>query len=327
MSTARLLRLVDSYSPRFRRCGSRLAAASVLSLLVAWAGVAPAQTKAAAKPKIPRPEELEWETRDGVILKATYLPGTRGKDTVPIILLHGYQGSRNDYAGFARFLQMQGHAVVVPDLRGHGDSVEVKNETRKLEASTMPVIHFPRMVTVDMEKVKSFLMEKNNAGELNIEKLCVVGSRMGAVVATVWALQDWSWPKLPRLKQGQDVKALVLISPEWSFRTLKVGNLFRNPDIANSLSVLIIDGNKSKSLGDAKRIYTMFERLRPDPDDPKDRDLFIKTDRRTSLQGTELLNEPTFRIGPLIEQFLKLRLVNQSYPWTNRQSPLQKTGP
>lgn len=326
MSIARFLRLVDSHSQEFRPYGSLLAPATALALLLLLAGAAPAQRKPAAKPKIPRPEEQEWETRDGVILKATFLPGTRGKDTVPIILLHGYEGSRNDYAGLARYLQAQGHAVIVPDLRGHGDSVGLKNDNRKLKASTMPGTHFERMVTVDVEKVKSFLMEKNNAGELNIEKLCIVGSRMGAVVAMKWALQDWSWPQLPRLKQGQDVKALVLISPEWSFRTLKVGNLFRNPGIASSLSVLIVDGDKSRSAADARRIHTMFERLRPKPKEPNDKDLF-KIDRKTSLQGIKLLNEPAFQTDKLIEQFIKLRLVNQSYPWTNRRSPLQKAGP
>ena len=33
------------------------------------------------------------------------------------------------------------------------------------------------MVTQDMRAVKDFLWQKNNAGELNIDKLCVVGAR------------------------------------------------------------------------------------------------------------------------------------------------------
>lgn len=326
MTTPRFLRPLDSRCHRFRPCGVLLSLAAAFALPGLSAGAAPAAPGAAAKPKIPPAEEMEWETRDGVILKATFLPGTRGKDTVPVILLHAYEGSRNDYAGLARDLQAQGCAVVVPDLRGHGDSVKVKNSPRELKASTMPGTQFERMVTIDMEKIKSFLMKKNNKGELNIEKLCVVGSQMGAVVAMEWALRDWSWPKLPALKQGQDVKALVLISPEWSFRTLNAGKLLRYSNISNALSVLIVVGDKSKSAADAKRIDTMLERTRPKPQAPKDRDLF-KIDRKTSLQGIKLLNEPAFQVNKLIEQFIKLRLVNQSYDWTERKDPRNRDSP
>ncbi len=63
------------------------------------------------------------------------------------------------------------------------------------------------MIDQDLEACKSFLMDKNNAGELNINKLCVVGVEMGAVVAVDWAAWDWHWPRLATGKQGQDVKA------------------------------------------------------------------------------------------------------------------------
>ena len=36
-------------------------------------------------------------------------------------MLHGWKGNRTEYADLASFLQTQhGHAVLVPDLRGHG---------------------------------------------------------------------------------------------------------------------------------------------------------------------------------------------------------------
>ena len=78
------------------------------------------------------------------------------------------------------------------------------------------------MAALDMEAVRKFLVDKNDAGELNLNKLCLVGSGMGASVAANWAVQDWSAPPLAVGKQGQDVKALVLISPRWSFNGLSM---------------------------------------------------------------------------------------------------------
>ena len=46
------------------------------------------------------------------------------------------------------------------------------------------------MATEDMMAVKAFLWDRNNAGELNIDKLCVVGAEMGASVAMSFALAD-----------------------------------------------------------------------------------------------------------------------------------------
>lgn len=324
MTAARLLFPADQDGWRLRPGGRwlRLMLAAVLPL--ALAGGLYGQARKDEQPKIPPPEAVDLETRDGLTLKATFLPGNLGKESVPIVLLHGFEGSGNEYAALAKYLQSLGHAVLVPDLRGHGGSVKLKGATRDLKASTMPPSEFAKMVTIDMEKLKGYLMEKNNAGELNIEKLCVVGSEMGAVVAMAWTFRDWSWPKLRDFKQGQDVKALVLISPDWSSHGLKATDLFRFPQIYNSISVLIIVGDgKSSAVEEAKRIHSKFEKGRPVPAESKDRDLFY-LERKTKLQGTKLVDVKTVQVDKYIAQFIKLRLTDQSYPWTIRRSDLQK---
>ena len=63
-------------------------------------------------------------TQDGVILSVTYYPGAKGKDSIPVVLLHEKNGSSKDFDTLVPELVKQGMAVLVPDLRGHGESTK-----------------------------------------------------------------------------------------------------------------------------------------------------------------------------------------------------------
>ncbi len=261
-------------------------------------------------------------TRDGVVLKATFFPSNKGKDAVPLILLHTWKGDRREYSALAPLLQKAGHAVLVPDLRGHGESTlqQIGNASRTLDAAKFTRADFERMVAYDMETLKSFLMTKNNEGELNIEKLGVVGAEMGASVALDWARLDWSWPLLAGKKQGQDVKALALLSPELSFRGLNGKAAMSHPAVRSQLSMLIAVGSRdSKSLSEAKRLYSMVERFHQEPppeEATEKKDLFLGT-FDTDLQGTKMLGRG-LPVEGWIANFIQLRLVNQNFPWRDR---------
>jgi len=270
----------------------------------------------------PEPENMDLQTVDGLTLSATFYPGTNGKDTVPIILIHMWKGNRNEYASLAPYLQSMGHAVLVPDMRGHGDSKIRRNLSRELDASKMPSSEFQRMVTYDMEAMKSFLIEKNNAGKLNIEKLCIVGAEMGASVALDWARLDWSWPILATGKQGQDVKALVLISPQWSFRGLPLKAALADPRIRRDLSILILcGGGTPKAVREAKRLHSTFKKFHPDSGKNGDKSLFYGA-LKTSLQGTKLLSVESLRVNEIVARFIDLRLAKQRIPWKKRVPPI-----
>ena len=345
-------------------CVSRFALLLAAALICSVSVAIGQDTKTDDKPPpIPPPEEVpadQLTTPDGVKLAATYFPSNQGKDAVPVILLHMHRGSQpgtlgsgKDFGGLATRLQALGHAVLVPDLRGHGGSKERRGSAVLLDAAKMSAKEYTNMVLMDMPTLKTFLVEENNAGRLNIEKLVVVGAEMGASVALYWAYFDWSIPPVGYRKQGQDVKALVLISPERSTPGLPIAKMakaaplvtrvydsqlkkaFRNPnsvdfntpvalDFRREVSALIFVGKRNpKALKDAERVLDIFKkakRSRLDADAQKD--LFYD-EYATRLQGTRLLNK-RFPIEKYIELFIDLRAAKRPFRWAKRENPYSK---
>lgn len=299
-----------------------------LALVVPMAGAAVGEAQEKRAPKsdkeeIPPPIELKGQdllTRDGVMLKATFYPGTKGKDTVPLILLHSSKGDRKEYAALAPFLQQRGHAVLVPDLRGFGESTQmvVGGQIRDFDAGRRTPNDYKTLVTQDMETLKGFLVRQNDEGLLNVNKLGVIGAEMGASVALHWARLDWSWPMLTNLKQGQDVKALVLISPQWSFPGLPVHEALGHPVLRSQLSMLILVGKGDQSaVSDLRRLQRMVKR---DEDGlAVDKKTLFFGELDTKLQGARLLDIKTLNLEALIAQFIELRLVRQPDPWVQRR--------
>jgi pimeloyl-ACP methyl ester carboxylesterase len=285
---------------------------------------APAPAQAIVAP----PEDLVLETKDGVRLRATYFPGNKGKDTTPVIVLHDYNGSRQDMFPLAIYLQQTlGFAVIAPDLRGHGESTTTKDASIKLNSDNMPMSQYPLMVDQDMESVKRYLLAKNNGGELNIDKLAIVGAGMGATVAALFTARDWSWPMLATGKQGQDVKAIAMISPQFVFKNLNMQSAFGVPNggmaLQKDVSIYILCGTlDSKEMAESNRIYKAFTAHRRPEKDPRDRTAFLQENLKTKLQGAKLLTEPALGVSRNIGQFLQLRCADQPYPWASRPNPL-----
>lgn len=293
---------------------------------------APAK-KAEEKPKVAAPSPIEvgsteLRTADGVLLRATFYPSSKEKDqrkeAVPVVLLHMWKGDRKEYTKLATFLQSKGHAVLVPDLRGHGESNKqiLGNGERTLDASRFGADEFARMVEFDMETLKAYLLRKNNEEELNIEKLCLVGAEMGAAVALNWSQHDWSWPILPGKKQGQDVKALILITPPWSFRGLNARQALNDPAVRTQLSIMLIAGRgDARGLSDASRMHAILQRYHPEPLESERRekqDLFFRRPD-TTLQGTKMFDVGGLNFEEPIAEFLEYRLVKQNFPWQDRK--------
>ncbi|MGI9427941.1 MAG: alpha/beta hydrolase [Bythopirellula sp.] len=276
-------------------------------------------------------DSISLTTRDGVRIKATYYPSSLGKNSVPVVMLHDFKQSRSVFNGLAQALSsppngdLPSHAVLTVDLRGHGESTVVEGRggaTRKLEITKFGKQDYRNMVLYDMEAVRKFLVRKNDAGELNLNKLCLLGTGMGANVAVSWAAVDWSTPKLASRKQGQDVKGLVLTSPEWSHRGLPLLKSIKHRDVREKLSMLIIYGEQDKkATKSAETIHKNVERYHPTPPPEaglEEKDL-VMVGLPTSLQGTRLLADPSFRTLPILEFFLDARLAQQDFEWIQRR--------
>lgn len=282
-----------------------------------------ASTAAKAKDVPPKPKDVMFDTSDGVRIHATFYPGMKEKESVPVLLVHDLNSNRKSFHDLALFLQTQGCAVLVPDLRGHGESIRAEGVRNVINPDRMTSQQFQAISGPqgDMERCKRFLMDKNNAGELNIEKLCVVGAGFGAIVAADWAALDWSWPPLAIGKQGQDVKALVLISPVWSARGLQIQPATASPAFRSVISTMIVIGEQDKkSLQCADRLAKIIERFNPNAtaEDVQNRTFFyLKLD--TSLTGMKMLDEASLQLPQRIAQFIELRLTNQTFPWQDRK--------
>lgn len=278
-------------------------------------------------PKIPEPEDLTLETKDGVTLRATFYGGYNKKDSVPVILIHGWEGARGEYHGLALALQSRGHAVIAPDLRGHGQSTVQKlpdGTTKELDPGKFRQAELDAMV-LDVEACKKFLMEKNNLGELNINALCVVGAEFGSILALRWSALDLTAPPLLAFKQGQDVKALVLLSPMQTFKGVTIRDALAVPALKGELSMMIVAGKQdSKGTAEAKRLHSSLQTFHPKvPNDPeearKKQDLFL-VQEDTSLAGTKLLGGG-LPVLAKIANFVDLRLVKRmnEFPWSDRK--------
>jgi pimeloyl-ACP methyl ester carboxylesterase len=285
----------------------------------------------------PEPENFFVRTKDGWNIFCTFYGPKkgvrRGKDVVPIIMLHGWGGQGSEYAPLATVLQSWGFASIVPDLRGHGRSVGVirrnprtnEDEDKVVKADDLTVLDMDGMVN-DVEALKKVLVEKNNKAELNIEMLAVVGAEVGTIVAMNWAALDWSWPIMPSFKQGQDVKALILLTPQQTYKRMNANAALQHQAIARRLSVMIAVGDQqARDFSEAKRIHSRLERLRPavEPEERLQKQDLFMIPAPTPLQGTKLLDR-ALPVGGTIMKFLDLRLLRKTedYPWTERKNPL-----
>lgn len=230
----------------------------------------------AAEPVRPAPEELDLQTTDGLRLKAWYYGVP--KDSTPaatVILVHDLEGSHTSVEPLALALQELGFAVVAPDLRGHGASTTravagqresldarklKKNELEFIPQSAGGSVREQSTVRGDIEAVRNWIKRKSDDGELDIDRLCVVGSGAGAILATMWTAADWSWQPIATGPQGRQVRAVVLVSPVWATKGITISTAMANDALKQDIPLMLLGGGNDR---DAERLFEQLRRYRP----------------------------------------------------------------
>lgn len=236
------------------------------------APAAAAQPDTTAKP--PPPEELTLETSDGLELHAWYYPPQLEEKATPnatVILLHDLEGSHRSIEPLALALQAAGCGVVAPDLRGHGESIArggdkldvrilKKGDFELMAATRGGQIREQSAIHGDVETVRNWIRRKADAGELDMQRLFVVGSGLGAAAAAAWAAEDANWPDGTKGPQGRQVRGVVLVSPAWTTRGFSISGPLAHPLLKQGIPLLVIAGRNDR---DSLKVFDQLKRQRP----------------------------------------------------------------
>ena len=143
-------------------------------------------------------DRVEITTEDQQKLVASLYPApSNAKQLTPTaLLLHGAGSSRAELAQLAQRLQKQGFAVLVPDLRGHGESVNATSDWSQGDEAARASLW--AAAGRDVKACATYLRGLANVHSSNMSLL---GVGAGALLAASHAARD------------ENVRDLVLIEP------------------------------------------------------------------------------------------------------------------
>jgi pimeloyl-ACP methyl ester carboxylesterase len=243
----------------------------------------------------PEPERFSLQTMpDAVDLAAWYYasPAEDGP-LATVLLVHDLGGSHAVLEPLALALQAGGCAVVAPDLRGHGESplerlkgaagdgdqskLLKRNDFMAMATTAGGRLRTQSAVRGDLECVRNWLKQRAESGEVDLGKLYVVGSGLGAAVASTWTIADAAWPPVASGPQGGDVRGLVLIEPTLVTRGFSMTRLLPLEPLRTELPVMILSTGDSR---DSQKVFDQFKRARPS-------DWFDNREKESPAKGTE----------------------------------------
>ncbi len=252
-------------------------AAFALSVVLAAGSPSSPWARGAEEPEAPPPaREFILETTDGISLAVRYFPAPGDeKPLATVILIHDLGGSSQDLVPLATALQQAGCAVIAPDLRGHGQSSIAAykkaapdgNESKLLKLpdfKAMAVTSGGRIrgqsdIRGDIESVRNWIKKRADEGKLDLDRIVVVGSGLGAAVAASWTVDDAAWPPIASGHQGGDVKGLVFVDPAFITKGFSIGPMLASEPVKSKLPILILAGGESR---DAPKIFEQLKRSR-----------------------------------------------------------------
>lgn len=265
-------------------------------------------------------------TADGWDIHYTYWESPMGKEAPVVILLHGKGQARLVWKALplASELAKEQYAVLSVDLRKHGASKAPENASVQAKSSRISKLDYGGMIQGDLEAIKKFIYNEHEAQRLNMRKLGIVATDMSTAIALNWAAYDWAkkpYDDAPvasaRTPRGQDVQALVLISPVDSLSGLGTIDSTRFLR-ATGISTLILYSNKTSS---EKRTATkMYTQLGGDQQDAENKRIY-SYGFDLKLSGTNLIARQP-QLQPAIQKFLGDHVRSHDETWKDRKSRL-----
>jgi len=254
-------------------------------------------------------------------------PGRGDRERPVVVLLTAANGekggvTRRIWKETAEHLFKNKFAVVTVDLRKHGDSL-LEDGGRRNRFRTSD---YRSMVLGDMEAVKAFLVERHQDEQLNIRKLGIVASGASCLVASAFALNDWNklpHPDAPRMEErtprGQDVRALVMISPRKTpgFSTSRILKPLSNPEWGIAFRIYHSSTNKDEETF-ARRLYRYVELNSAEYGDLR------SIDSRPGSAEKFLVGRLGDYFRKDVTKYLQTHLTELESPWRTRQSPLNE---
>ena len=247
-------------------------------------------------------------TSDGVPLQVVYYP-SQGKATATVILVHDIGGSEKTVRKLASGLQQAGCAVAVPDLRGHGASKRPDldaskknlpaNQLQMIPASGGGRIRKSANLRGDLETVRNWLLKKEETGDVDLDRLCIIGSGLGGTLAATWAAADWNWLPNTQGPQGQQVQSVILISPVWANQGISITSALgartalgqrEVKPLLEHLPIMIIAGS------DDRQASQLFQRLKG----ARPTSWFKESANGTKQQSKRTLSPNQNKTGPLV---------------------------
>jgi alpha-beta hydrolase superfamily lysophospholipase len=360
-----------------QRVGESSVQKQALPLLLCWGLVAmlvlSLGTTLSAQDKKDKDKEVDSKTilspADGWPLKLTYYRSAEGKEAPVVVLLHMKGESRLTWTapkGFAEQLHARGFAVLAVDMRKHGQSKPgadaddpkkaASSEKDKAKKSTsgseLKPTDYPLMVR-DMDGVKKFIYEEHQKGNLNMRKTAIIAPTMSAAIAIAFAAADWQ--KAPyddaanvamRTPRGQDVQAMVFLSPETTLPGVPAHQVVSHLKATPMAAFVVVGGSDAQDKDQAKKLFqqlggdpakTEAPKKKTEPKKPgKEKEPEKASDKKgeerffygelkgVKLRGTDLLGK-NLQIEEAMTSFLEdhvKALKGPVYEWRDRQSRL-----
>jgi len=170
-----------------------------------------------------KPQDIPFETADGVDLQGTFYPSKNGGGSPSVIIMHSpfKDPNKGDWAGLAKTLAEEGFNVLRFDFRGHGKSTELKDKKlfweNRANAAAMRAgatknskvisfkdfqlnkAYFP-MLANDLMAARIALDLKNDASATNTSSVYLIGPEDTMTLGMLFLAAEWTRPNI--LQQG-----------------------------------------------------------------------------------------------------------------------------